>query len=353
MPARSRSVRGALAAVLAAAPLAIVACHPVHPGAAAIVGQHAISVDTLQKLTNRVVAVADDQTRPQIAGDAAARAKLQRSILSRLIDNELLETAAKDFHISVSEGEIDQEQAQLEQQAGGKPQLMQQAALSGIAPSELRTALRGLVLGGKISNAVVADVAVSPTQLQQAYNQNIDQFDQVHAAHILVTNKVDADQILARARANPASFAALAARYSEDTASKSSGGDLGQVGRSRLDPSFAGPVFAAKPGSIIEVHSSFGWHVVHVIAHPVETVDEAAPQLRASILQNLSQQRVTALLTRITRQLHISVNPRYGSWSVQDRAVNPLGAADELSRPKTKPTPAPTLPTGTNQPPSG
>src|SRR4051794_31297358 len=162
MPALSRSVRGVLVAVLAAAPLVLAACEPVQPGAAAIVGKDAISVDTLQKLTNRVLAAADDQTRPQIAGDAAARAKLQRSILSRLIDNELLDTAAKQLRLSVSEGEIDQEQAQLEQQAGGKPQLLQQAALSGIAPSELRTALRGLVLGSKIGNAVVADVAVSP-----------------------------------------------------------------------------------------------------------------------------------------------------------------------------------------------
>ena len=62
---------------------------------------------------------------------------------------------------------------------------------------------------------------------------------------------------------------------------------------------------------------------------------------------------VEALLTRIAQGMHITVNPRYGTWSVQDRAVNPLAPAEQLSKPKATPTPAPTLPPGTNQPPGG
>jgi parvulin-like peptidyl-prolyl isomerase len=222
--------------------------------------------------------------------------------------------------------------------------------LSGIAPSDLRTALRSLVLGNKIAEAVVADVTVAPDQLQAAYQQNIDQFDQVHAAHILLTTKAQADSILQRVRANPKSFAALASQYSQDSTTRTSGGDLGQVGRSRLDPAFAKAVFGAKPGSYLEVQSSLGWHVVHVIAHPHESLTAATPQLRATILQTVSQQRVTDLLTRIARGLHISINPRYGKWSLKDRAVN--APPDDLSKPPATPTPAPTLPTGAG-PPSG
>jgi foldase protein PrsA len=346
-----RAVRGPVVVLAVVAPIVVSACDPVHPGAAALVGQTAISVDTLQSLTNRVLAATDAQTRPQVAGDDAALARLQRNILTRLIDNRLIAEAARTLGVAATEGEIDQEQAQLAQQAGGDQQLQQQAVLSGIAPSELRTALRGLVLGNKIAEAVVADVTVSNEQLQAAYQQNIDQFDQVHAAHILVTTKAQADEILARVQANPKSFSSLAAQFSQDTSTRTSGGDLGTVGRSRLDPSFATPVFAAKVGSYIEVHSSFGWHVVHVIAHPHTSLAAATPQLRSTILQNLAQQRVAALLTRIGKRFDVSVSPRYGQWSLKDRAVNP--PADDLSKPVATPTPAPTLPTGTGQPPSG
>src|SRR5881409_1978153 len=139
---------------------------------------------------------------------------------------------------------------------------------------------------------------------------------------------------------------------SRSRCSRSNGGDLGSVGRSRLDPGFAGPVFAAKVGSIIEVHSSFGWHVVHVIAHQRTSLADATPQLRNAILQPLSQQRVTVLLDSIAHQLRINVNPRYGVWSIKDRAVNE--PRNDLSKPVATPTPAPTLPTGAQpQPPSG
>src|SRR4051812_16711521 len=180
-----RVLRAPLLALAVAAPFAVSACDPVHPGAAAIVGKRAISVDTLQGLTNRVLAATDAQTRPQVAGDATALARLQRNILTRLIDNDLLDAAARQVGVAASEGEIDAEQRQLEQQAGGAQQLQQQAVLSGIAPNELRSALRSLVLASKISEAVVANVNVSDAQLRTAYQTNIDLFDQVHAAHIL------------------------------------------------------------------------------------------------------------------------------------------------------------------------
>jgi parvulin-like peptidyl-prolyl isomerase len=337
-------------AVFAALSLPLAACNPVHPGSAAIVGAHAISVDTLQRLTDGVVSAADASTKSQIAGDNDKLAQLQRSILSRLIDNTLLADAARIEGITVTEGEIDGEQAQLAQQAGGADQLRQQAILNGISPNELRAALRGLVISSKLTEAVVADVVVSPAQLAAAYQQNIDQFDQVHLADILVPTKAIADTVLAKARANPASFGSLVQQYSQDTSTKASGGDLGSVGASRL-PDFARGTFTAKPGSFVEAQGPAGWYVFRVIAHPHQTLVQATPQLRSSILQNLSQQRLAALLDQVGRKLHVTVNPRYGTWSLKDRAVN--AAPNTLSKPIPTPSPAPTIPTGTGPPPSG
>jgi parvulin-like peptidyl-prolyl isomerase len=314
------------------------------------VGSHAISVDVLQHLTSGVVAAADTATKGQIAGDNSKLASLQRSILSRLIDNELLAAAAVIEGVTASEGEIDAEETQLAQQAGGATQLRQQAIQNGISPSELRAALRGLVLSRKLTQAVVANEAVSPDQLRALYQQNIDQFDQVHLADILVPSKQLADAVVARARANPSSFATLVQRYSQDTTTKASGGDLGSVGRSRL-PAFAAATFTAKPGSFVEAQGPAGWYVFHIVAHPHQSLAQATPQLRASILQNLSQQRLTALLDQVGHTLHVTVNPRYGIWSLKDRVVN--APPDDLSKPVATPSPAPTIPTGAGPPAGG
>src|SRR2546423_6842416 len=116
---------------------------------------------------------------PEVAGTSDLLPRLHRLVRPRLIDNDLIQAAAATYVITATDGEIDAEQAQLEQQAGGAPQLLQQAVLSGIPPSELREALRGLVLSNKLSEAVVANETVTQEQLQAAYQQNIDQFDTV------------------------------------------------------------------------------------------------------------------------------------------------------------------------------
>src|SRR5206468_5390861 len=104
-----------------------------------------------------------------------------------------------------------------------------------------------------------------------------------HSAHILVKDKATADKILAQVRANPSRFAALAAKYSQDTSNKNSGGDLGFAGHGQFVKEFSDAIFAAKPGAFVEVHSQFGWHVVHEIARKTVPLEKAAPQLKDQI----------------------------------------------------------------------
>ena len=205
-----------------------------------------------------------------------------------------------------------------------------QQQLGADRPGFVRTELARLV-----NDVLVAHVASQ--QLQQAYQQNIDQFDQVHAAHILVKTKAQADQILAQVRRTPASFASLASRFSIDTGSKANGGDLGFAPHSQFVKPFADAVFAAKPGSFIEVQSQFGWHVVHVIAHRVTTIAEATPQLKASLLQSQQQALLQKALITASKQLGVHVNPRYGVWNPTKGSVDPAPASSDLSTPAATP----------------
>jgi foldase protein PrsA len=303
------------------------------PGAAAVVGSDRISTKVLQQAVDR--ALADPQAQAQLGAD---RAGFTRTELGRLINNKIIAAAAAAHHITVSAPEIDAQINVFAQQAGGTTQLLQQAAQGGVPKADLRGFIRFYVMGQKLADALVANVPVSQSQLQAAYNAAIDTYDQVHSAHILVKDKKTADTILAQVRRDPTQFAALAAKNSIDTSNKDKGGDLGFAGRGQFVAAFSNAIFAAKPGSFIEVHSKFGWHVVDVIAHRVTTLSQAAPALKANLLKPTRDQLQAKALAAAAKKLGIHVNPRYGHWDAAHLAVVATSPKQDVSSPSPSPS---------------
>ena len=286
------------------------------PGAAAVVGNDRIAVTTLQQTVDR--ALKDPAAQQQLGQDRAA---FVRNELSRLITNIVVAKAAADEHVTVTNSDIDKELDTLAQQTGGKQQLIQAASASGVPEQDLRNFVRYFVMQQKLGDALAANISVSDADLQAAYQKDIDKYDQVDSAHILVKTKAEADKILAQVKANPSSFAALAAKDSLDTGSKTNGGELGFQGHSQFVKPFADAIFAAKPGSFIEVHSQFGWHVVHVIAHKTTALSEVAPQLKATILGPQRQALVQKELSSVAGRIGVHVNPRFGIWDSKSAKV--------------------------------
>ncbi len=305
------------------------------PGAAAFVGSVRISVETLQQAVNR--GLANPAALQNIGGD---RARFTRQQLGRLINDVVVSRLAAKDGVTVSASDVEQQIAAFAQQAGGEQQLEQQASASGIPAKDLPSFVRYYVMQQKVADKLVSSVAVSQAQLQAAYQQHIDQYDQVNSAHILVASKALADQILAQVKANPSSFASLAAKYSTDPGSKNNGGNLGFQSASALVKPFAQAIFAAKPGAYLEVHSQFGWHVVHVIAHRITTLAQVADQLKQQILQPQRDALLKQALTTESHALGVHVNPRYGSWNFGTGVVDPPPTKGGLSTPAT-PSPSP------------
>jgi len=111
--------------------------------------------------------------------------------------------------------------------------------------------------------------------LRQRYEQEAARFstpEQRLASHLLI--RVEGDDDAARARAaelagqarNGAEFAALAREHSDDTGSKTGGGDLGWVERGMMVAPFEDALFAMQPGEIsAPVKTQFGWHVLRLV----------------------------------------------------------------------------------------
>jgi peptidyl-prolyl cis-trans isomerase C len=155
--------------------------------------------------------------------------------------------------------------------------LAQEAQKRGLQDSPKVKRQIELVRNQILASAVAADVQ------RQHWEQNKQQFEKVHARHILIRTpgsrapvrpgqkelneqeaKAKADD-LRKQLAGGADFADLARKESDDTVSGAQGGDLGEFGRGQMVGEFDKAAFSLKPGEISEpVKTQFGWHIIQV-----------------------------------------------------------------------------------------
>ena len=330
---RLAAAPGPLALSLSAV-LLLSACggSPIQAGAAATVGDERIDTRVLQSVVDR--GLADEQAQQQLGADRPA---FQRQVLSRLITGRLLHTAAAERDVEVTDGEVDARFAEFAGQLGGREQLETQAAQSGIARPDLRTFLRDLTLNDELADDLVADQEVPASALRALYQQNIAQFDQVAARHVLLKDAAAAQQVLATVRRDPAQFAAIAAEQSLDEGSKATGGELAPAGRGAYVKEFEDALFAAKPGDYGVVRTQFGFHVYNLLERRTTTLAQATPQLRRQALAEPREAAIAELLRETAGDAKVRVNPRFGEWDPESVSVVETG----LEGPDVVSSPAP------------
>lgn len=110
--------------------LALTACNPMEPGAAAIVGPTRISE---QQLADEVEAILQAQGQPT----DQANAGLTSAVLGRLVVIELVRQAAAKAGVSITQGDIDTTVDAYVKEAGGEQQFQQLFVQQNIAPSQI------------------------------------------------------------------------------------------------------------------------------------------------------------------------------------------------------------------------
>ena len=337
-----------LLAVSAVSVLVLTGCGDgtVRTGAAATVGDDRITTSALDGVVTR--GLQDTAAAQKVGADKAA---FERDALGRIIQHEIVTAAAAKLGVTVSGADVDSYSRDLDQrivQSGQGASLKAAASAAGIAPADQRQFFTDLVLKEAIADKLTADLTVPDSILLDGYKQNLAQYDQVHSAHILVATKPLADDILRQVKADPSTFAALAAKYSTDTSSKTTGGDLGFQGRGALVPEFEKAIFGNAPGSYVEAHTQFGYHVIHVIERRTTTFAQAKRDLRRQVLQSQRAEKLDAYLAKVTKDLGVHVNPRFGVWDASQEQVVVPGTCPStaFSSPSPRPgdaaTPAPT-----------
>ncbi len=164
------------------------------------------------------------------------------------------------------------------------------AAMKTAADRTLQSALLQKEVGPDISDAAVH----AQYQKQYAGKQGPRE---LHARHILVKTKPEADAIIAKLKAG-GKFSTLAKEQSTDTGSKATGGDLGWFKEGDMVPAFSKAAFALKPGEVSPqpVHTEFGWHVIQVLGDrrsPPPSFASVQEQIRHDLINKGIAQAIT------------------------------------------------------------
>jgi parvulin-like peptidyl-prolyl isomerase len=196
-----------------------------------------------------------------------------------------------------------------------------------------------------LTNAL-GPVDTSTAAVQRFYATNPTDFIKTECvSHILVGSEEKAASIRAKIVAG-ASFAAMAKKYSTDTASAAKGGSLGCAAPGSYVAPFEAVADSIRVGQLSQpVLSQFGWHLILVTSRTVQPLDGPTT---AQIVQYLQQQSPIGLfIAAEQRTLAVRVNPAYGTWSPTSGVVPPTAPAANSGVPTTT-----LAPTASAQPPS-
>jgi peptidyl-prolyl cis-trans isomerase D len=201
-------------------------------------------------------------------------------------------------------------------------------------------------------DAVKKNTTVNEDDLKTFYEQNNAQLagkEERRASHILVNApkgapaeerakaKARAEQLLAEVRKNPASFADVARKNSDDTGSAANGGDLDFLARSAIDKPIADAIFGlAKKGDISDVvESDFGYHVItltDIRAPKVPSFAEMRSKLEAELRTQQAQRQFAETAETFTNTVYEqsdSLKPVADKLklTIQTATVSPVPAA--------------------------
>jgi len=190
---------------------------------------------------------------------------------------------------------------------------------------------------------LLARVKVSDEDARKYYDEHVNEFgtpEERRAAHILIAvkgsapqaeqdmAKAKAEQLLQQVRQDPAKFADLARKYSQDPGSAANGGDLGYFGRGAMVKPFDAAAFALKVGEISGlVKSDFGFHIIKLLAIKPSRVlpfDEA----RQGIVNKLRQQKADDMFAELAEKFSNTV---YEQSDTLKPAAELVGAKVEQS----------------------
>jgi peptidyl-prolyl cis-trans isomerase C len=224
---------------------------------------------------------------------------IKDKVISELIVKALLNEEMEKNKITVSKEEFENAEKDLMGKFGSKEQFLQVLKLNGVSYDKFKKDMEEEIKMKKYVDSI-AMVSVGESEAKKYYDENIDKFkypQRVRASHILISsnpeqikaklkadnkdisdeelqaktdeimekNRKKAEELLAKVKNSPKSFAKIAKENSQDAASAIRGGDLGFFGKEEMVEPFAEKAFSMAPNTISDVvETPYGYHIIMV-----------------------------------------------------------------------------------------
>ncbi len=239
-------------------------------GLAALVNGQPITMENYQRQVAQVEAFFQQEGLDFQSEEGQERlAQARRQVLEQMIDQELIRQAAAEMGIDISDAELESNIQEIIEQTGGQGEFEQSLQDTGTSYDDFRQ----MLLDQLVSEAVFGAVTESISAVAE----------QVHARHILLPTREQAEEVLARLEGGE-DFAFLAREYSEDVSSRERGGDMGFFPRGVTPPEIEDEAFGLPVGELSGIiESDFGFHIVQVL-------EKGEREIAPEIFENLRQQ---------------------------------------------------------------
>jgi len=223
-----------------------------------------------------------------------------------LITVSLMKARMREVNIAADDADVEAQLQQAAQRFASREAFLKALTDQGMTEADMRNSIMENIRMRKVvDEASKAAVTITDAEIEKFYTENLDKFnvpERARMAHILLkipqgataAQKEEIRKKLEGIRvditAEIITFAAAAAKYSEDANTAATGGDMGLVTRGNLPKPFADALFNAKPGAVTPaLESQSGYHILKALEmNPAgqATFEEVKSSLRQSMEQS-------------------------------------------------------------------
>lgn len=291
----------------------------------AIVNGQAIDKNKLEKL---YVGAIDRMAKAGRPANDDMGIKIRASLLTRLIDEELLKQKANKEGIEIDRMEKIKAFEEYKSRMGGEAVYKNFKERSGIAEEDLIDNLVKEKLIEKLSLKITDNKPLTEEEIKEHFEKNPELYTKppmAHAKHILlkfdpkeskekeevIIKKVN--DIMKELKEPNASFAQIAAKYSECPSAKN-GGDLGFFPKGRMVKPFEEAAFNG-PLNIIQspIKTDYGYHILLVQEKtPLKRAElsEVKDQIVQFLTQGRQNHKIQNILEKLKREAKITINDK-------------------------------------------
>lgn len=248
------------------------------------------AVAVVAKVNNKEITISEfnDSLKdyPSLAHDGTIDAETKKGFLDNLIVRELL------FQEAIHNG-IDKEKA------------------TALFIEEMK---KRILVDKIFKKEVDEKVNISEDELKKYYTEHPEEIknpDEIRASHILLKTHEEAETIRKKLKGG-LKFEEAAKKFSIDTGSKNTGGDLGFFSKGMMVPEFEGVAFNLKAGEISDiVQTRFGFHIIKLLEKKEgkqKSFDEAKQEIEKKLLSNKRKERFDIFVAELKSKAKININ---------------------------------------------